>query len=150
VVIDLTGTKAASFFFNTDYTVIASGTLSPFTIAPLVLTDDNAPVAHNKARVRFVHLSPDAPAVDVALENGPYMFRNVPFRGVGDYVTVPAGTYNVQVYVAGTLTQPIPTVTGLQLMGGKTYTVFAMGYAAASPGLTVVPVVDTPRRRDND
>ena len=122
-----------------DYTVVAVGTLE--NIEPLVLVDNNAAPAAGKAHVRFVHASPDAPAVDVAVKGGPILFSNVAFKEVGDYLPVDAGTYDLEVRVAGTDTVALE-VPGLALQARTVYTVFAMGLAGAEPALTAVPSVD--------
>ena len=142
VVIDLTGTNAVNLFYNRDYTAIAVGNLS--SISPILLADDNRPVAKSSARVRFVHASPDAPAVDIAVTGGPILFPNVAFKGVGDYVTVPAGQYNLEVRLAGTSTVAL-SVPGVMLDGGTVYTVYATGYAFGTPSLTPVVSVDSVR-----
>ena len=87
---------------DTDYTVAATGELA--TIAPLVLVDNNSAPAAGNAHVRFVHLSPDAPNVDIAVTGGPVVFPNVPFKGVAGYAPVPAGTYDLEARIAGTST----------------------------------------------
>src|SRR5688500_10614296 len=51
------------------------------------------------ARIRVVHASPDAPAVDV-YANGNKVLSNVTFFAASDYLTVPAGSYKLQVVVA--------------------------------------------------
>ncbi len=126
-VIDLTGNAAPSFFYNRDYTAVAVNFLDQ--IEPLLLVDDNRPVSVPNTRVRFVHASPDAPAVDIRVVNGPYLFENVPFKGVGDYITVPSGTYSLEVLVAGTDTVALD-LPNVMLDGGTTYTVFAIGTLA--------------------
>ena len=40
-----------------------------------------APLIYGKAFVRFVHLSPNAPRVDVAVQGGPALFQNVGLQG---------------------------------------------------------------------
>jgi hypothetical protein len=122
-----------------DYTVVAVGKLAD--IEPLVLVDNNAIPAEGKAHVRFVHASPDAPAVDIAVKGGPVLFSNVSFKGVGDYLPVDAGTYDLEVRLAGTDTVALP-VNGLKLDSQTVYTVFAMGLASGTPSLTAVPSVD--------
>ena len=119
-----------------DYTVVALNTLA--NIEPLVLTDNNAAPAAGKAHVRFVHASPDAPAVDVAVKGGPVIFSNVAFKGVGDYTPVDAGTYNLEVRLAGTNTVAldVPNVT---LSDGSVYTVFAMGLGGRPAGADCSP-----------
>jgi minor extracellular serine protease Vpr len=108
-----------------DYTVAATGLLAG--IAPLVLVDDNSAPAPGNAHVRFIHLSPNAPAVDVAVAGGgPVIFSNVSFRQVGAYTPVPAGTYNLEVRLAGTNTVVL-SIPGVNLRAGKVYTAYAFG-----------------------
>ncbi len=122
-----------------DYTVVAVGQLA--NIEPLVLVDNNSAPAAGKAHVRFVHASPDAPAVDIAVKGGPVLFSNVAFKGVGDYLPVDAATYDLEVRLAGTNTVALE-VPGLTLNAGTVYTVFAMGLAGGTPALMAVPSVD--------
>lgn len=125
---------------GTDYTVVALGTLD--SIEPLVLEDNNASPAAGKAHVRFVHASPDAPAVDIAVaDGGPVLFSNVAFKGTGDYLPVDAGSYDLEVRLAGTDTVALE-VPAVKLDEGTVYTVFAMGLAGGEPMLTAVPSVD--------
>jgi hypothetical protein len=125
---------------GTDYTVVAVGQLA--NIEPLVLVDNNSSPAAGKAHVRFVHASPDAPAVDIAVANGgPVLFSNVAFKGVGDYLPVDAGTYDLEARVAGTQNVAL-SVPGVTLQDGYVYTIFAMGLVGGEPALTAVPSVD--------
>lgn len=123
-----------------DYTVVAVGKLA--NIEPLVLADNNSAPAAGKAHVRFVHASPDAPAVDIAVAGGgPVLFSNIAFKGVGDYLPVDAGTYDLEVRLAGSDTIAL-SVPGVQLNEGTVYTIFAMGLAGGTPALQAVPSVD--------
>jgi LPXTG-motif cell wall-anchored protein len=125
---------------QTDYTVVAVGQLA--NIEPLVLIDNNGAPAAGKAHVRFVHASPDAPAVDIAVANGgPVLFSNIPFKGVGDYLPVDAGSYDLEARIAGSDTVAL-SVPGVMLNEGTVYTIFAMGLAGGEPALTAVPSVD--------
>jgi uncharacterized protein (UPF0264 family) len=126
---------------NTYYSVFATGTLAE--IAPLVTTDTLAPPASGQARVRVIHASPDAPAVDVAVQGGPVLFSNLAFRQVAEYIEVPAGTYNLEVRLAGTPTVVLP-VPNYLLEAGKTYSIAAIGLAGGTPALTVLPLVNEP------
>lgn len=118
VVIDATVPLGA----NATYTIAATGFLAD--IQPLVLVDDVA--ASGQAKVRFVHTSADAPAVDVAVTEGPVLFGGVPFRGATQYAGVDSGTYDLEVRVAGTQTVALP-LPGVDLSGGVNYTSFAIG-----------------------
>mmetsp|Transcript_27606 Transcript_27606/g.30737 ORF Transcript_27606/g.30737 Transcript_27606/m.30737 type:complete len:265 (+) Transcript_27606:66-860(+) len=105
------------------YTIAAAGFLAD--IEALVFVDE---VTTNStlASVRFIHLAPDAPAVDVAVQNSSTLFSNVSFSESGGYVSVPEGTYDLEVLAAGTTTQVL-AVPGVSLMAGTVYTVFAEG-----------------------
>jgi len=112
---------------GTDYTIIASGTLAE--IFPAVLTDTNAaaPAAGN-ARVRFFHGSPDAPAVDIAVIGGPVVIAGAAF-GDDASIEVPAGTYDLEVRVAGTDINVLE-LRGLALAADTEYTAYASGLVA--------------------
>ncbi len=99
IVIDATITLES----NKSYTVAATGLLGANDLKPLVLVDDRT-TENQKAKVRFVHTSPDAPAVDIAVKGGPVLFGNVKFREASDYLSVDAGAYNIEVRLAGTTT----------------------------------------------
>jgi hypothetical protein len=132
VVIDATVPLGA----NASYTIVATGFLAD--IQPLVLVDDTS--ASGQAKVRFVHASADAPAVDVAVTQGPVLFGGVPFRGASQYGAVDAGTYDLEVRVAGTQTVALP-LPGVDLNGGTNYTVFAVGLLSDG-SLDALPLVD--------
>ena len=111
------------------YTVFAADSVSK--IAPVVLTDDLTAPAAGKAHVRFVHLSPNAPAVDVAVTGGPVLFPNQAFKAYSAFTPVDAGTYNLEVRLAGTSTVVLP-LPGITLTAGKIYTVFAKGFVGGA------------------
>lgn len=114
---------------NTNYSVFAADSVSRLT--PVVVTDDLTSPATGKAHVRFVHLSPDAPAVDVALQGGAVVFGNKAFKESTQFTPLDAGTYNLEVRLAGTTTVvlPLPNIT---LQAGKIYTVFARGFVGGT------------------
>jgi|SRR5918994_5212405 hypothetical protein len=113
-----------------DYTVIAGGLVSE--IEPLVLEDDRtAPTAGN-VKVRAVHGAPSAPAVDVYvtapgadLQTATPALTSVPFGAASDYLSVPAGDYQVRVTPAGTKTVAIDS-GALTLAAGQIRTVIAV------------------------
>jgi len=133
--VNVTGTSTTVINASPDlgaginYSVFAIDSVSK--ISALVLTDDLTAPASGKAHVRFVHLSPNAPAVDVAVTGGPVLFSNVSFKGYSAFTPVTAGTYDLEVRLAGTSTVVLP-LPGITLTNGKIYTVFARGFAGGS------------------
>jgi hypothetical protein len=133
--VNVTGTSTTVISANltlapgVSYSVFAVDSVSK--IAPLVLTDDLTAPAAGKAHVRFVHLSPNAPAVDIAVAGGPVLFSNRAFKQSAGFTPVDAGTYNLEVRIAGTATVVLP-LSGIALQTGKIYTVFARGFVGGS------------------
>jgi hypothetical protein len=113
---------------NTDYTVAAINTLA--SITPAVFVDNNTLDASN-ARIRFIHASPDAPAVDIGLQGGGVLFSNVTFGNSGGYISVPGGTYNLEVRLAGTSTVVLP-LPGVAVNNNTVYTAWAVGRVAGA------------------
>jgi len=135
IVIDAT----VDFEANKAYTVAATGLLSAGDLQPIVLIDDRSPDAQ-KARIRFVHTSADAPAVDIALKNGPVLFSNVSFRQASDYLSVDAGSYDLEVRVAGSATVAL-SLDDVALAANTNYSVFAIGQLSNNT-LGALPAVD--------
>ena len=117
---------------NTDYTIVAAGEIGDMAdqpFQPLVLEDDNSDPGEDMARIRTVHASPDAPAVDVTLAaNGDAVFDGVPY-GESGYTAVPAGEYTLD--IRGDTDSNDGDIVGsfdVNLASGQVYSAFAVGY----------------------
>ena len=124
---------------GTDYTVAAVGKLA--NIEPLVLVDNNSAPSSGQAKLRFVHTSPDAPAVDIYAEGAGVVVPNAAFKDASGYLDLPAGTYNLEVRAAGTETVAL-NLPGITLEKGNVYTAFAVGLLQGQPALKAKLVVD--------
>jgi hypothetical protein len=130
VKVNVTGTTTTVIEANLDlmtnknYSVFAVNSVA--NIEAIVLEDDLTSPAQGKAHVRFIHLSPDAPAVDVTLTDGTVVFGNKSFKEFTAFTPLDAGSYDLEVRVAGTTTVALdlPVIT---VESGKIYTVFAKG-----------------------
>ncbi len=120
-VIDATLTLVA----NKNYSVFAVDSVSK--ISAVVIEDNLATPASGKAHIRFVHLSPNAPAVDVAIDGGAVVFGDYEFKEASEFTPLDAGTYDLEVRVAGTSTVALD-IAPITLTAGKIYTVFAKGF----------------------
>lgn len=117
-----------------NYSVFALDSVSKIKAA--VVMDDLTAPASGKAHVRFFHLSPNAPAVDIAVASGPVLFPNRMFNDQTNasytaFTPVNAGTYNLQVKLAGTSTVVLD-LPNISLASGKIYTVFAKGFVGGT------------------
>ena len=125
-----------------DYTVAATGLVGDMDLQPLVLVDDRTPSSATAGDVRFVHTSPDAPAVTINLADDTEIFPSTEFRGFQGYAPIPAGTYDLEVRLAssGAVALSLP---GTVIPANTTLTVFAIGLAGDMT-LAALPVVDGP------
>jgi len=114
---------------NKNYSVFAINSVS--AIEAIVLEDNLTAPASGKAHVRFIHLSPDAPAVDITLTDGTVVFGDYIFKEASAFTPLNAATYNLQVRLAGTSTVVL-NLPNIALTAGKIYTVFAKGFVAGT------------------
>ena len=122
------------------YTVAAVGKLANITAK--VFEDDLSPLAAGKGRIRVIHASPNAPAVDVAVKGGSVLISNLAFPNASDFLTVDGMTADLEVRAAGTSTVAL-SLPGVTIEPGKVYNVYAIGLLGGSPALTVLPLVDS-------
>ena len=123
----------------TIYTVAAIGQLPNLSLLPVL--DPRITIPPGMVMVRFVHLSPDAPAVDITTGDGTPLFTNVSYKHISNYIPVPPGTYTLQARITGTddFVLHVPNVT---LQPNRFYSVYAIGLAADEPTLQVLIPLD--------
>jgi hypothetical protein len=133
--VNVTGTATTviegnlNFVKDKAYSVFAVNSVA--SIEPLVLEDNLAAPAAGKVHVRFIHLSPDAPAVDITLADGTVVFGNVSFKEFTAFTPLDGGSYNLQVRLAGTSTVVLD-LGSVTLPTGKILTVYARGFVAGA------------------
>ena len=97
--------------------------------------------AADTAMVRVLHASPDAPNVDVHLDDEAVAaLADVPFGTISDYLDVPAGDHNVKVYATGTTSDPVIDADVTVAAGGM-YTIAATDAVA---NISAQVLEDTP------
>ena len=117
------------------FTIAATGDLDDLGL--LIIPDKVSKYpSKDYSAVRVIHLSPDAPAVDILVNNNT-LFEDISFREGTDYVDVNPGTYNVSIV----LNEDKSVVLSLQVMlnPDKIYTIYAVGNP---PNLQAIQVVD--------
>lgn len=98
-------------------------------------------LAQTTGRIRVLHASPDAPAVDI-LVNGTVVIEALPYREYTEYLPVPAGTQEIRVNVTGTETTVLRA--NPMVAAGVDYTAIATGFAtpARTPALDLLLLRD--------
>lgn len=120
------------------FTISVIGLSPDITLLPVEEPRMNIP--SGKLMLRFVHLSPNAPVLDLATQTGT-VFSNVPYKGITQYIPVNPGTYTFYLNVAGT-GQRILYVPNIRLEGGRFYTIYAIGNGVGTPPLQVLIPLD--------
>ncbi|OIJ17289.1 hypothetical protein BKP37_01940 [Anaerobacillus alkalilacustris] len=114
-----------------NYTVAASDRLNNIQLVPVVDTTD---IPRNKSKVRFLHISPNTPAVDIAVQDGDILFENISFGNASDYIEVDPGRVTLEVRKAGT-NEVILTLRNTNLRANEAYTITAIGIYEGRPRL---------------
>ncbi|MGK0465918.1 MAG: hypothetical protein ACJAX4_001201 [Clostridium sp.] len=121
------------------YTVAAIGLLPNIDLLPI--PESEIMDTKNMVHIKFAHLSPNAPPVDIALSDGTILFKNVSYKEFTDYIKVPAGTYTLEARPTGTKTTVL-YVPNIRLKAGRSYTVYAVGLVNGTPGLQALIPLD--------
>lgn len=142
--------KTTNPIINTDV-FIPEGTLTNIAVVGKLpdislfqISESIIPANQGEPCVRFVHLSPNAPAVDVKLEDDSIVFENVSYKNVTNYVCVPAGTYSFKVTPTGS-NDVVLTIPDVKLDSNFLYTIYAVGLVGGTPELKVI-VATEPRK----
>lgn len=135
-----------NFSSKTDYTALAVGDVSNISI--LALQDDNTAPASGQIKLRVVHASPSAGPVDIYvtapgtdINTETPTLTNVRFKGVSQYLAVPAGSYEVRVTPTGTKIVAIDSGT-VALSAGQIRTAVALDAAGGGTPLQAIVLSD--------
>ncbi|MGN1401069.1 MAG: DUF4397 domain-containing protein [Bacillus sp. (in: firmicutes)] len=92
------------------------------------------------ARVRIMHATPDAGPVDIYV-NGIRVLKEFPYKKVSEYIPLPQGRYQIDIYPAGNQTSTVIS-RRVEVENGKLYTLVATG---ADNQYKLVTFKDEPR-----
>lgn len=124
---------------NSVSTVAAVGNLNDIEF--LAINDVDEDLITGMSMIRFLHLSPNAPAVDITLPDGSVVFSDTSFMEITPYTDVMPMEYTLQVRAAGT-EDVVLTVPDVPLEADKYYTVYAIGLAGENPELQALLIED--------
>lgn len=128
---------------------MATGTLSRSivvsfllaAVAAFMLTASASAQSAGNGRVRVMHASPDAPAVDIFVD-GSKAVTALAFPNNTGYVSLPAGSHNVKVFVSPSDGTGTPALEAdLDVAANTDYTVLAVGRLSDST-LALLPLQD--------
>jgi hypothetical protein len=132
--------NASNTLVDTTLALEAGKAYSIFTIkevsgiGTLIVEDSIGNLLPDQAKVRFINLSPDAAAIDVAIAGGSTLFTGGDFKEVIPFKDVTPGTYNLEIK-SGAQTLTIPNAN---LRAGSVYTIITRGFKNPPAGNTNV------------
>ncbi|WDV44830.1 DUF4397 domain-containing protein [Clostridiaceae bacterium M8S5] len=131
--------KMIDISHGSDNTMAIAGELS--NLEAIRVYDTAMTITDYKTQIKFVHLVPNAPPVDVILPNGLVLFNDISYKQSSENLLVSPANYTILVRVNSTK-QVVLTVPNATLRSNKYYTIYAIGLANAKPGLQAIIALD--------
>ena len=116
------------------YTAAVIGTMQ--NVSMQVITDTRRSLNRNQSFVRFVQLSPNAPSMDVYVDNR-LVVSDLQYQEISRYLALIPGEHNLKLKATGT-NRILLEDPSMVLGGGKAYTVYVVGNINERPGLQVL------------
>ncbi|WP_404442174.1 DUF4397 domain-containing protein [Sutcliffiella horikoshii] len=119
------------------YTIAIAGMKDKLQLIPV---EDDSSVPQSESKMRFLHLSPDAVSVDLAVKKGDVVFSDIPYTGISDYLGLTPMTVDLEIRLTGTKDIVLP-LNRVSLKPDVAYTVVAVGLVKGSPTLEAIFLV---------
>ncbi len=112
---------------NAQYTLFITGTLADNSLRTIFTVDTATLPKVGRGKIRFVDASPSGiNGLDV-YANGTKAFSKIKYPNFSDFVEIPIGNYDFQIYATGSSAE-LSKLTNVQIDDGKLYTLYAYGY----------------------
>lgn len=111
-----------------------------YTNLDVLVVDDRTVIPPGRVKVKFVHLSPNSPAIDL-LAGKSVWFNQIMYQEESEYIPTTAGREALSVRVSGTQ-QILLTVPNTQFTRNKAYTIYAIGILNGSQPLQLLVTQD--------
>lgn len=115
------------------YSVFVTGTANDLEA---LVTEDEIPEADaGNTLLRVVHVSPDAPAVNLSTTGDEPLFANISYRNASGFTEIPAGSTSFEVTAADG-DEVLASVDNVNFLAGRVYTLLIRGYQNPPAGNT--------------
>ncbi|TWE06083.1 uncharacterized protein DUF4397 [Neobacillus bataviensis] len=95
----------------------------------------------NEAKVRFIHLSPDSPALDIAVKERDVIFPMVQYKQATEYLGLTPMTVDLEARTAGSKDLLLP-LTKASFKPNESYTIVFLGLSQDKPELQYISIKD--------
>lgn len=125
----------ASLAANAYYSIFAVDTVQK--IGAVVVKDEIPAPEAGKIAIRFVNLSPNAPAYDLVLKSGTVLASNIAYKAVSSFVqteiaVAPDSMVRLEMRAVGGTTA-VKSFNILRPVSGRVFTIIARGYVGTIP-----------------
>ncbi|WP_433742712.1 DUF4397 domain-containing protein [Falsibacillus pallidus] len=117
-----------------NYTLAAVGQGEKLQLLPYA---DIPGVPPNEAKIRFIHLSPDTPALDIAVKGRDVVFKDVAYKQASEYLGITPMTVELEARRAGNKEAILPFPV-MKFKPNRSYTIVAVGLANGEPSLEII------------
>jgi hypothetical protein len=97
------------------------------TVSLSLLLDTLATPPSGKARLRFAHVTYNAPGVDVAFQGGKTLGKNITFLNASSFIESDTGTFVLEVKDAKNISGPKFLIPNVKIEANKIYTIWTTG-----------------------
>jgi hypothetical protein len=120
------------------YTLAAIDSVKKMRLLPYLTQPEVPP---NESKIRFLHLSSDTGALDIAVKDRDVVFPNVSYKQATDYLGIMPMTVDLEVREAGTKNVVLP-LPKAQFRPNETYTIVLLGLTKGEPAFQAMFLKD--------
>ncbi|MEH7299868.1 DUF4397 domain-containing protein [Neobacillus drentensis] len=95
----------------------------------------------NEAKVRFIHLSPDAPPLDIAVKDRDVIFPKVSYKQATEYLGLTPMTVDLEAREAGSK-EAVLSLPSVSFKPNESYTIIFLGLVKEKPEIHYISVKD--------
>lgn len=118
------------------YTLAAIDTVKKMR---LIVFQNQPTVPRNESKVRFIHLSPDTPPIDIAVKDRDVVFPMVSYKQTTEYLGLTPMTVDLEVRETGSKTVLLP-MPRVHFMPNESYTIVFVGLSNHQPELQFITI----------
>jgi hypothetical protein len=122
----LTDTLKPNMPYTWFVTGLLKGNSKDSSLASILTVDTGSVPGIGRAKIRFVNTSPGTTKLSLTANNTE-AFKNIPYKGITNFVEVTAGSYDLNITATNTPSIKLASLPNYTVLDGKLYTVYFYG-----------------------
>lgn len=120
------------------YTIVVEGSSGNRL---LLVNDPKIECQKDMANIRFIHVSPDIPPLNIVTSENNILFEHLSYRYIPDYTSIEPGKQTFHLRQCQD-SKPLVTVPQAELKGEWNYTIYIIGSEAQKSGIHAMTLID--------